>query len=66
MIAALILPLGWWIIPVLVALVMAYFARRDLRGVSGGWAVLGWILYSVPALATSALYLLAALLFGIR
>ena len=66
MIAALTLTLGWWMLPVLVALVMAYFARRDLGGVSGGWALLGWIFYSVPALVTAALYLLAALLFGIR
>jgi len=68
MLAALTLTisLGWWILPVLVALGAGVLGARAARSVSSGWGVLVFLTYGFIPLIAIMLYLLAALLFGIR
>lgn len=68
MLAALTLTisLGWWILPVLVACVAGVLGTRAARSVSSGWGVLVFLTYGFIPLLAIMLYLLAALLFGIR
>ena len=66
MIAALTLSLGWCIVPVGCAVICALYAYAESSRVSSGWKLAVWVAYLVPALVIAVLYLLAALLFGIR
>lgn len=63
MIAALTIALGGWILPAVLTVAMAYFARRDTRGLgSAGLRTVTWALYSVVPLLAWLLYLVALLL----
>lgn len=66
MIATRNIAVGWWVIPVGLALFFALVAARDSRGATAGVRLLIWALYSVVPFLAAGVYLLAALLLGIR
>lgn len=68
MLAALTLTisLGWWILPAVITAILGVIVIREEAGSTGMLSGLGYILMAVPILFVWCLYLLAALLFGIR
>ena len=63
MISALTLPLGWWMVPTLITIIMFYWAHQCERELSGSLlAGMSYVIAMIPVLLVWCLYLSACLI----